>query len=123
MSDVMDYLTQFIKANPQILQALYGVDPETVQLQAQAEQPAMWTLKVSRKATRDDCFPRDNHFGMFDAGVAPNAYGEPTSYIPYAKVQQIHYCKFQDAQSDLGFLVMELKTGEFRLGIHVDTWA
>lgn len=123
MSVVIDYLTQFIKANPQILCALYGVDPETTQLQAQAEQPEMWQLNMSRKATRDDCFPRDNQFGVFDAGVAPNTYGEVTSYISYSKVKHIHYCKFQDKMSDLGFLVMELKTGEFRLGIHVDTWS
>lgn len=122
MSMVVDYLTQFIQQNPQILCALYGVDPDTQHLQTQAEQPEMWRLKVSRRATRDDCFPRDNHFGVFDAGAVPNAYGEVTSYIPHARVQQIHYCKFLDAQSDLGFLVMELKTGEFRLGIHVDTW-
>ena len=122
MNTVIDYLTQFLQQNPQILRALYGVDPDTQQLQTQAEQPGMWTIQVSRKATRDDCFPRDNYFGVFDAGVAPNSYGEVTSYISYSKVKQIHYCTFNHDMSDLGFLVMELKTGEFRLGIHVDTW-
>jgi hypothetical protein len=122
MSDVIDYLTRFIKANPQILQALYGADPDTAQLQAQVEQPEMWTVQVSRKATRDDCWPRDNYFGVFDAGKIPNQYGEPTNYIPYKAGTQIHYCVFNDEMSDLGFLIMQFKDGTMRVGIHVDTW-
>ena len=118
----VDFLVDTLGQNPQILQALYGDDEDTADLQQDAVNANRWVVKTSRKATRDDCWPRDNYFGYYAYGLTPNQYGEPTAWTPYQNVAQIHYCVFDDEMSDLGFLVLEMKDGGFLLGSHVDAW-
>lgn len=121
-ADALVYLVNFVKHNPQILEALYGSDPDTAQLQQEVQDAQAWALREHRKPMRDDCWPKKNQFGVFDPGVRTNSYGEPTGAVPYQQVAYIRYFRHVDQMSDLGFLVLEMQDGSHRLGSHVDTW-
>jgi len=70
----LEYLTEFLKRNPQILEMAYGgidSDEELAELQRAAEQPASWEMLGPRKPMSDDEFRR-GQIGVYDDGVTPN---------------------------------------------------
>ena len=120
----LEYLTAFLKRNPQILEMAYGeygADEELAELQCAAEQPASWEMWGPRKPMSDDEFRR-GQIGVYDEGVTPNQYAEPTNTVPRKTVALMRYFKHTDPESDMGFNLLELKTGEFRVGMLADNW-
>jgi hypothetical protein len=74
-----------------------------------------------RKPTVDDKDDR-GRIGVYDKGVTPNQYVEPTNTVPAKTVAFMRYFVDRDEMSDMGFNLLELKTGEFRVGMLADNW-
>lgn len=120
----LDYLTAFLKRNPQILQVAYGAhatDEEMQELLDHATDPASWDMWGPRKPTVDDKDDR-GRIGVYDEGVTPNQYVEPTNTVPGKTVALMRYFVDRNEMSDMGFNLLELKTGEFRVGMLADNW-
>lgn len=120
----LDYLTAFLKRNPQILQVAYGAhatEEEMQELIDHATNPASWDMWGPRKPTVDDKDDR-GRIGVYDEGVTPNQYVEPTNTVPGKTVALMRYFVDRDEMSDMGFNLLELKTGEFRVGMLADNW-
>jgi len=119
------YLTGFLKRNPQILETAYGgIDSdveEIKEIQAYSEDPANWEMFGPRPPIEDD-YSRNGRMGVYDDGVEPNHYCEPTNSVPIEDVALMRYFRHLDETSDCGFNLLQLKTGEFRVGMLADNW-
>ncbi len=121
----LNYLTEFLKRNPQILEAAYGGEdskPEEVEeLQAYSEDPANWNMRGPRPPIMDDYFIK-RAIGVYDEGVDPGPFAEATNTVSARKVALMRYFYHQDMLSDCGFNLLEMKDGSFRMGTLADNW-
>ena len=114
-------LTEFLRSNPQIIKTAYPSDNpnEVSEFQTHAETASNWLMMGPRGPMPDDYFQGSN-IGVYDHGVCPNRYCEPTAVVPAKAVAQMLYFYYNDEMSDLGFNVLEMKDGAFRVGRMAD---
>ena len=118
------YLTEFLKRNPQILEVAYGEHAEGNEMQefqSYCEDRSNWQMLGPRRVTIDDYF-KGSSIGVYEEGVTPNAYVEPTGTVPGSKVALMRYFAVLEEMSDCGFNLLEMKDGSFRVGQLADNW-
>lgn len=120
--DCKDFLVGFFKDNPQIMKTLFGLnDPgEEAETQAFVTTAANWKRVSKRRPDEDDVKPMDEtKVGIFKSGAQPNRYCETTDSVPVSRVEWVREFRCGD-DTDIGFLVIEMKDGTLHLGPHRD---
>lgn len=121
-ADCKIFITTFLKSNPDIMVTLYGLtEPEEIQeMMDLVTDKANWRRMAKRKPDEDDANVWNEYLvNIYVDGKKPNHFAETTGTVKTNDVLWVREFKC-GKDTDIGFLVIEMRDGTIHLGEHRD---